>query len=110
MNAQEKWKMLRRHLKAGYYLPQYTQEVFADMRAYRREAALERQLAAAQRRIDGLLIVRDACINTMTDTQLAIAQIEINQAVRARNEPPKNERRKGNDEYHYHSQSKGRAS
>jgi hypothetical protein len=51
MSAQEKWKNTYRHWIDGWYLPEYDAEIRSELRHYRREAALERQLAAAQREI-----------------------------------------------------------
>lgn len=61
MNAQEQWKQAYR--RAKYARDNYSKweyfDIMATAASYRREAALERKLAAAQREIERLKLLLD---------------------------------------------------
>jgi hypothetical protein len=93
--AQELWKeAYRAWLEEDYY------EWRCDMRDIRREAALERQLAAAQRATAAAVLAeREACaiaadrwdVPCAPRTEAEAVAHYIAAAIRARNEPPKND-------------------
>jgi hypothetical protein len=95
MNAQNAWKVAyRTWLEEDYY------EWRCDMRDIRREAALERKLEAAQRATAAAVLAeREACamaadrwdVPCDPRTEAEAVAHYIAAAIRARNEPTKNE-------------------
>jgi hypothetical protein len=87
MNAQEKWRMAYRkwkisiHTFSAFYA---ADEANDAMQRYRREAALERKLAAAQREIErAVQAEREACAMVAEHTPLKFYDTSTSRAIAA---------------------------